>query len=140
MKKQNYYYLCPDDPEEIQGILTEGIFENSEGGIYLFENKPICDKITGAINTNADCFAQSRNLPSYAMFEINDSGIVGNLYPDTKHRILLKQPHIDPHFIGLFGTYRNEYSQLRSSNKNRTHTGTTVKEKQSNYFSNIHLN
>lgn len=141
-----YYYLSPEDPDTIQAILTEGIFANPEGEILIFENKPITDKITGSVNTSADCFAQKLNLMSYAMFEIDFNGITGNTYPErptkgnSKFKIVLVQLYVDPHFITLFGIFSNDYSQLRSHKTTQRRPSVTIREKPSVYYANIHSN
>lgn len=119
-----YYHIT--HPENARSILKNGIISNSDGEIFLFENKSIA--FNNIINTVADSIAHNQLLlKQYSMFEVDISGLTNQLLQDNLGEltscfqwILLNQKVILPQFIDYFGTFDTSfisvYSQWYSTN------------------------
>ena len=90
---------------------------NSEGEIFVFENKSI--GLNNITNTIADCIANNQIfLNEYVMFEINDRGFNSDLINDnvgefsSKQQWLIKQSQIDKKHIQLYGIFKTKYKNF----------------------------
>jgi hypothetical protein len=108
-----YYHIT--HPKNARGILKNGIISNSNGDIFLFENKSIV--INGIENTIADSIAFNQLfLKEYSMFEIDISGISSDLVRDNvaeftseSQWVVENQKVILPKHIDFFGTFKTSY-------------------------------
>ena len=115
--ERKYYHITPI--ENVFSILQKGLVANTDGDIYLFENKsikiPTRDNPQGKIFFIADLIAQNQlNLKRYAMFEIDSKGIEVELIKDdvaeftASYQWIAKQKRINRRYINLFGDYNVE--------------------------------
>lgn len=109
-----YYHITRNSEKIISSILSEGLKDNEEGDIFLFENKSF--GINGIINNVADHIAANQIfLNKYVMFEVDTDGINGDLIPDrvadysAKFQWIAKQPIIEAKHINIFGIFKTEY-------------------------------
>lgn len=117
-----YYHIT--HPKNVQSISKNGIISNSNGEIFLFENKSIV--IYGTENTIADSIAHNQLfLEKYAMFEIDVSGINFTLLQDDVREytfcfqwILTNQNVILPEYVDYFGTFDTSYILLFANGNN----------------------
>jgi hypothetical protein len=113
MKNMKYYHIT--HPENARSILKNGIISNSDGEIFLFENKSIA--FNNIINTVADSIAHNQLLlKQYSMFEVDISGLTNQLLQDNVGEltscfqwILLNQKVILPQYIDYFGTFDTSF-------------------------------
>ncbi len=111
-----YYHIT--HPKNAQSILKNGIISNSNGEIFLFENKSYVTYRTE--NTVADSIAHNQLfLEKYAMFEIDASGINFKLLQDDVREysfhfqwILTNQKVILPEYVDYFGIFDTSYIPL----------------------------
>lgn len=112
-----YYHITKNDLATIQSILKNGLRCNSEGEIFVFENKRIV--LNGITNTVADIIAQNQVfLNEYVMFEIDKKGIISKIKNDNVGEIssgqqwYFKQPFINKKYIQIYGEFKNQYKNF----------------------------
>jgi hypothetical protein len=109
-----YYHITNSDKKTIKSILKNGLRCNSEGEIFVFENKSII--FNNVINSVADLIANNQLfLQEYVMFEIDDKGFNTELVNDnvgeisSKQQWYVQQPFVDKKHIIIYGTYKNTF-------------------------------
>jgi hypothetical protein len=110
-----YYHITKLN--NLQSILKNGLRCNSEGEIFVFENKSI--GLNNITNTIADCIANNQIfLNEYVMFEINGKGFNSELINDNVGEIssnqqwLIKQTLIDKKHIQIYGIFKTNYKNF----------------------------
>ena len=110
-----YYHITKLD--KIQSILKNGLRCNSEGEIFVFENKSI--GLNTVTNTIADCIANNQIfLNEYAMFEVDDKGFNTDLINDnvgemsSNQQWFIKQSFIDKKHIQIYGVFKTQYKKF----------------------------
>ena len=112
-----YYHITNTDAETIQSILKNGLRCNSEGEIFVFENKSI--GYNNVINTVADSIANNQIfLNEYVMFEVDDKGFNSDLINDnvgemsSNQQWYIKQPFIDKKHLQVHGVFKTNYKKF----------------------------
>lgn len=119
-----YYHITHKN--NVSNIIRNGLLANTDGEIFLFENKSIVTIGTAKNSQNklvlgrikrtiADNIALNQLfLEEYAMFEIDANGITSYLKNDNvaefgaKFQWIVKQPKIDKRYVSLFGYYKTD--------------------------------
>lgn len=117
-----YYHIT--HKKNVSNIIKNGLLANTDGDIFLFENKSIITIgiaknsqnkwVLGRIKrTIADNIALNQIfIEEYAMFKIDAHGITSHLTNDnvaelgSEFQWIVKQPKIDKRYVSLFGYYK----------------------------------
>lgn len=118
-KPELLYHICPDNKAIVKDILRDGLRCNSEGQIFLFENKSIGLTGSKVIKTVADCVASTQvGISRYTMLEINTDGVLSELIPDqvgeltAKFQWYIMQKRIKPEYISVFTTADTDFTSI----------------------------
>jgi hypothetical protein len=110
-----YYHITALN--NVQSILKNGLRCNSDGQIFVFENKSI--RINDVNNTVADIIANNQIfLDKYVMFEIDDKGFNTDLINDnvgelsSKRQWFVEQSVIDKKYLNVFGIFKTNYKNF----------------------------
>jgi hypothetical protein len=112
-----YYHITSTDKEKTESILKNGLRCNSEGEIFVFENKSI--GLNNITNTIADCIANNQIfLNEYVMFEIDDKGFNAELINDnvgemsSNQQWFIKQSFVDKKYLQIYGVFKTNYKNF----------------------------
>ena len=112
-----YYHITNTDAKTIVSILENGIRCNSDGEIFVFENKSL--GLNNVVNTVADLIANNQIfLKEYVMFEIDAKGFNTELINDnvaefaSAQQWYIKQPFIDKKYIKIYGKFKTNYKDF----------------------------
>lgn len=117
-----YYHITNTEKKTIESILKNGIQCNSEGEIFVFENRII--GVNNVINTIADIIAENQIfLNEYVMFEIDEKGFNEELINDNVGEFgsnlqwYIKQAVIDKKHIQFYGKFKTNYKPWYNTKK-----------------------
>lgn len=109
--KKFYYHIT--DKKNLISIMKDGLKENADGDIFVFDNMSVIFPPTGISNMVADCIAINQiNLSEYVMFDIDSKGIKVEVINDNvadssaQHQWIVKQTLIDPEYLSFFGLFK----------------------------------
>ena len=112
MKIKKYYYIS--GLESVPDIEEHGILADENGDIFIFTI--FKEKIQDAVNIAGYIATNQLFLENYALFEIREEGITGEI---TDHKVsgrvsqyqkIIKQDTINREFIKFINSYKTSFS------------------------------
>jgi hypothetical protein len=112
MKVKKYYYIS--DVNSVSGIEEQGIRADANGDIFIFII--IKEKIQDAVNIAGYIATNQLFLGEYALFEIKEEGITGEITDHkasgrtSQYQKIIKQGIINREHIKFINSYKTSFS------------------------------